>query len=107
MIGQVQVQYSEEGACWKEKFYALCDESDSTIKLLKKENLQLRDKVEELEDQSTIQIQQIISTTSVKAEPHEEKEEDTLTETPQSLLSPSIAGRLNITYAMINHDFFF
>lgn len=93
------MQHSEGGVYWREKFYALSDESDSTIKLLKKENQRLRVKVEELGDQSTIQIQQVISTTSVKAEPQEkeeEEEEDTLTETPQSLLSPSIAGRLNL-----------
>lgn len=92
LLGQVQVQRNEEDAHWRQRFHALSDQSDSTIKLLKKENQRLRVKVEELEDQSSTQMQQVISTTtSVKVEP---QEEDALAEIPQSSASSSITGRL-------------
>ena len=86
------MQHNEEDTHWRQKFYTLSDQSDSTIKLLKKENQRLRVKVEELEDQSSTQMQQVISmTTSVKVEP---QEEDALAEIPQSSASSSITGRL-------------
>lgn len=91
LLGKVQIQHSEEGAYWREKFHALSDQSDSTIKLLKKENQRLRVKVEELEDQSSTQMQEVILTTSVKAEP--QVEEDILAEIPQSSTLPYTAGR--------------
>ncbi len=83
--------HSEEDVSWKQRFNALSDQSDSTIKLLKKENQRLRVMVEKLEDQLPTQMEQPISTAFIKAEP---LEEDTFTKIPRNPTSPSIAGRL-------------
>ena len=77
------MQHNNEGAYWRQRFHALSDQSDSTIKLLKKENQRLRVR---LEDQSHTQTEQAKPITFIKAEP---LEEDTLTEIPQTT---SIAG---------------
>ena len=82
------MEHNNEGAYWRQRFHALSDQSDSTIKLLKKDNQRLRVKVEELEDQSHAQTEQAKPITFIKAEP---LEEDMLTEIPQT---PSISGRL-------------
>ena len=79
-----------EGDYWKQRFQALSDESDSTIRLLKKENQRLRI---EMEQESCTQMEQTSSIAFIKAEPLEEV---VLAENPLTSVSPSATGKLII-----------
>lgn len=57
----------EEEGYWKQKYEALSDTSDSTIQFLKKENLQLRLKVDKLSSHAPDEGEGL--TTPIKEEP--------------------------------------
>ena len=72
MSGQAEPEEADEVDYWKQRFEALSDESDSTIRLLKKENRQLREQVDEFKGQrSSASMEEESLSIMVKTEPQD------------------------------------
>ena len=72
--GKLLQRNVEEKETWEQKFHALADHSDSTIQMLKKENQNLKNRVEKIEYQSTTTMETEPPVMPVKAEPTSETE---------------------------------
>ena len=90
LSGQAGLEEADKVDFWKQRFDALSDESDSTIRLLKKENQQLREQVDSFKSQcSSTSIEGESLSATVKTEPQDDV---TVTETH---LSSTDAGELS------------